>query len=283
MDKRLRINIGLLAFIVLLTVVLLYTGEETDPEPVYISEINRDGINRIEVIRKGLDDFVFNKQGDTWFMQSPLEFTANNARINAMLRILTAESFGQLNPAEVELSRFELDDPLIKIKLNEHEFIFGNTDAIDQRRYVLFNDTIHLTNDSLYKQLTTNAAFFADTKLLPVNIKIASIQYPDNKMELIDGTWQLTRLMDIHPDQFKRIAFNWTNALAISVSKYAEPESRSTISVTDSNNNVIEFVIIATDPNLILGREDLGIQYHMGSDEAEKLLLVEKHKPDSPG
>lgn len=281
MNKRIWINLGLLGFIILLSVLLLEPGQEAEQELTRISTIDSNTIVQIEVLRKGMDNFAFSKQGETWQMTSPQNFRANEARINAMLRMLKVESHGQLNPAEVELARFDLAEPIITMSLNDHVFQFGNTDAIDQRRYVLFDGMIHLSNDFLYHQLTTNAAFFADPRLLPDNPEINSIQFPNNKVELLDGHWQLQPLMDISPDQLKRLAFSWQTATAISVNKYTKPETETLITVTTTNADAIEFVIVSTEPHLILGRKDLGIQYHMGSDEADKLILKETPAADT--
>jgi hypothetical protein len=76
----------------------------------------------------------------------------------------------------------------------------------------------------------------------------------------------------------KRIIFNWENASAISADKYEPVESsepESVIKISSNNNESIRFVIVSSEPHLILGRKDLGIQFHMGSDETEKLLLIE--------
>lgn len=278
MDKRLWINVGLLVFIVLLSAVLLLPEDKAEQDLPQLTTIEHNDIVKIEVLRKNLDNFEFNKQGETWHMYLPQQFLANSARINAMLHILTAKSHGQLNPAEVDLTRFDLVDPIITLKLNDHVFQFGNTDAIDQRRYVLFDETIYLTNDSLYAQMTTNAAFFADTKIVPLDFEVNAIQFPENKIELHDGQWQLQNLMDISPDQLKQIVFDWNNAAAISVNKYSEPDSASSIIVSSPNNETIEFIIVSTEPHLILGRRELEIQYHLGSDESEKLLLTENPK-----
>ncbi len=273
MDKRIWINVGLLVFIVVLFVVVFVPEKNTEQDLPLLTNIDSNDIVKIEVIRKNLDDFIFNKQGDDWYMSSPLQLLANNARINAMLRLLSARSYAHLNPAEVELARFELTDPVIAIKFNDYIFQLGNTDAIDQRRYVLFNNMINLVDDSLYQQLTTNAAFFADPKILPVNFDISAIDFPENRLELVDDQWQMHSLMDIHPDQLKRIIFNWNNASAISVAKYAAPEIAASIIVSSARGDNITFEIVSTEPYLILGRKDLGIQYHLGSDEGENLLL----------
>ena len=252
---------------------------DSDEEPVKelqrLSTIDKNSINKIQITRKELDDFQFEKNENNWLLVSPQKYRANEARINAMLRMLEAESHTQLNPSDVDLTQLGLDDPIITMKLNNHEFIFGNTDAIDQRRYVLFEGNIHLTNDFLFQQLTTNAAFFADPDLIPDDFKVASIEYPENTLKQIDGQWQLQTIMNIKPDQLRRIPFNWENAQAISAEPFTEPEQASIIKIASNNNETVQFVIVEKEPHLVLGRKDLGIQFHMGSDETNKLLLIE--------
>lgn len=275
MNQRLWINIGLLIFIVALSLVLLNSEDETKQELPRLSTIEPNDIVQIKILRKELDDLIFNKQDGIWRMNSPQQLRTSNSRINAMLRMLNVKSQGQLNPADIELKTIGLSESIVILKLNNHEIKFGTTDAIDQRRYILFNEEIHLVNDFLYHQLMTNAAFFASTKLLPEKTEIKSIQFPENKIELINDQWQLERLMDISPDHLKRMAFNWQHAAAISVSKYEAPEKEFFITLSINDGTSIKLVIVENESHLILGRKDLGIQYHMGSDQTEKLLLIE--------
>lgn len=284
--NKLWINIGLLGLTIVLTVFVLSGGKETK-KVIHLSTIDKNSINQIQVIRKDLDNFQFEKKDNGWFLTSPQQYRANSARINAMLRMLEIESHAQLNPADVDLKQLGLEDPIVTMKLNDHEFQFGHTDAIDQRRYVLFQNKIHLTNDSLYQQLMTNAAFFADPDLIPDDFKISSIEYPNNTLEYVGEQWQLQTLMDIKPGQLKRIPFNWENALAISAEPFKQPEDAATIKINSTENKQIQYVIVEKEPHLVLGRKDLGIQFHMGSDETSKLLLIENtdmsEKIEAPG
>ena len=275
MKNRLWINLGLLGLIVILTIFVLSDGQETEKELQRLSTIDKNTIKQIQVFRKDLDNFQFDKKDNDWFLTSPQQYRANSARINAMLRMLEVESHVQLNPADVDLKQLGLEDSIVTMKLNDHVFKFGNTDAIDQRRYVLFQNKIHLTNDSLYQQLMTNAAFFADPDLIPDGFKISSIEYPDNMLENVNGQWQLRTLMDIKPEQLKRIPFNWENAQAISAEAFKQPEETASIKINSSENKQIQYVIVKKEPHLVLGRKDLGIQFHMGSDQTSKLLLIE--------
>ncbi len=287
MRSRSWTNLGLLSLTVILTIFVLSDDQETEKELQRLSTIDKNSIKQIQVFRKDLDNFQFDKKDKDWFLTSPQQYRANKARINAMLRMLEVESHAQLNPIDIDLKQLGLDNPIVTMKLNDHVFQFGNTDAIDQRRYVLFQNEIHLTNDSLYQQLLTNVAFFADPDLIPDGFKISSIEYPDNILEHVDEQWQLRMLLDIKPEQLKRIPFNWENAQAISAEPFKQPEEAATIKINSTENKQIKYVIVEKEPHLVLGRKELGIQFHMGSDETSKLLLIENtdisEKIESPG
>ncbi len=274
MKKHVHINLGLLAVIgVLLLFANFSTNDRDTLEPVQLSTIDPDSITTITVTRRDKPALEFYRNADGWYMRAPLQIRVNKARINAMLRLLNAESHNQLDPASAQLTQLGLDEPAIIMQLNEHIFQFGATDAIDQRRYVLFNNTIYMINDFLYAQLDSKPGFFADTRLIPESSKIVAIDFPENRFELVDGEWQMQTLMDIKPVQLKELAFSWQQAEAISVSSYQQPVQDFPITITTADNVSMTFSIIATSPHLVLGRKDLAIQYHMGSDEAARLLL----------
>ncbi len=275
MNKKLLINIGLLAFIVLLVIVGTSTNEEESQETIIVPDFDIASINDIVITRKDKPELHFNKQGEIWRMESPLKIRVNIARINAMLKLAVSESHGQFNKNEVDLAELGLVTPKISMTLNNVLFKFGVTDGIDQRRYVLYDDTVFMVNDFLYAQLDSKPGFFADTQLLPEGTKLKQIEFPNNTFTLKNNVWTMQQLMDIKPDQLKRLAFSWENAAAISVSSYQQPQQDFPIILTTSDDKIIRYEIISNNPYLILGRKDLEIQYHMGSDEAEKLLFQE--------
>ena len=270
------INLGLAAFIALFK-------PETGGEPARLAAgLKRDTIKRIEVRRQALDDFIFEKQGADWFMQAPLALRANPARLDALLRLPATESHAELDPADHPPERFGLGQPAIIMKLNEHEFRFGGTDAIDGRRYILFQGRIHLTDDFLYRQLTTHAAFFAELKLLPEAFTIARIRFPDNELYKANGEWRLKTPRDISPARLQRGVGAWRDAVAISAGAFKPTTAPERIRVIADDGQTLEFIIVAIEPYLILGRRALGIQFHMGSDDAQRLLLSEDPRGENP-
>ncbi len=145
----------------MITSFLILTGDDETPEPpVKVSNITPESIDSITIIREGKEGLDFTNHQDTWQMTSPRTAAANHTRINAILFILQSRSYAQLYAKELNLSRFELRDPAITLKLNEYEFFFGGTDPLEYRRYLLFEDTVHLINDNLFHQLQQPPEFF---------------------------------------------------------------------------------------------------------------------------
>ncbi len=272
MRRQTGINVGLLALIIVLCIIALYSDDQTIPTPTLLSALDRDNIKHIKIIRQDLDDLVFSKENKQWFMRSPLQYQTNIKRLDSLLKLLAIESHSQLDVATVELDQFNLTESGVSLMFDDHLFQFGNTDPINGRRYVLFNDQIHLIDDFIYHQLTTNAAFYLSPRLVAADFKIQSIAFPDRRINFVDDRWQALPPVTTKADKLKSLVQYWQNVIAISVSQYT-PKEAAYITLIASDGRVLELIIVSTDPHLVLARADIGIQYHFGSDQADKLLL----------
>ena len=272
MNQRIWINISLLVVIFALSVIIFFNKNEIEDELLPLSSINPKSIININVQRKNLDNLFFSKSDGVWNMITPLQFQANRARIESILKILETKSYNQFNLDEVDIAQFALRSPAVILELNENKFSFGTNNPINQRRYILFNKKIHMIDDFYFPQLTTNAAYFAETKLLPDKTNIISIQFPEYTIRLNNGKWQ-TSIPEYDEEKVKKIINKWKEIIAISVSRYEKQEGQKTITISSISGQEINFAIVTTAPYLILGREDLGIQYNMGMDDAKQMFL----------
>ena len=161
MNKRALLNVLLLALIAILAAFLVLTDRDAaTPVLVTVSTIDPNSIRQISVSRAGQVELQFSKQADGWYMQSPLAAPANNTRINAMLAILHARSHARLPVAGLDPDQFGVRDPSVILRLDEHEFRFGGPGPLDDRRYLLYRDELHLINDGLFLQLQQKPEFF---------------------------------------------------------------------------------------------------------------------------
>ena len=271
MNQRIWINISLLVVIFVLSVIIFFNKNEIEDELLPLSSINPKSIININVQRKNLDNLFFSKSDGVWNMITPLQFQANSARIESILKILETKSYKQFNLDEVDIAQFALRSPAVILELNENKFSFGTNNPINQRRYILFNKKIHMIDDFYFSQLTTNVAYFAETKLLPDKTNIISIQFPEYTIRLNNGKWQAS-IPEYDEEKVKQIINKWKEISAISVSRYEKQEGQKTITINSLSGQEINFAIVTTAPYLILGREDLGIQYNMGMDDAKQMF-----------
>lgn len=274
MNNRTRINLVLTTVILSLAVFLIATRtNETENKKITISAIRPGSIDHIAIKRTGKGNIAFNKRAHYWMMTAPLAVRANAARINAMLGLLQAQSFAQLDAAKLDMERFQLQHPAVSLQLNNHEFFFGGTNPIKKRRYVRFGDKVHLIQDTLYHQLSQKAFFFVDNKLLPEDSRPVSIQFPDYTLKKTADNWTITPNREIDQDRLKKLVSAWRSATAMAVDRYQPAESLGTISVETAQGTTLRFTISAAMPEPVLARADLGIQYHLSSYTAAQMFL----------
>ena len=265
MNQRIWINIFLLVVIISLSTTIFFKKDKINDEFIILSNIDPNNIEKIEIQRKALDTLSFNKKEGEWYIDLPFKFRANPNRIESILNLLTTKSYKKLKLDEVDIAQFDLRDPRVILTLNNYEFSFGTTNPIDQKRYILFGQEIYLTNDFLFPQLMVSFEFFLETKLLPDNINITSIKFPQYEIQKNDNKWVSTKT-DHSEEKIKDLVSKWEKATSLSISKYEKKDSKGIVSVQTYSGKKINFSIIETEPYLILAREDIGIQYNMGID-----------------
>lgn len=274
MRSRLLITLGLLLAVIGLALFLVRGGgvkpEHTD---VPLTGIAPETINHIRILRTGQDEIRFEKQSGLWMMQHPYHLRASDLRINTMLKLLGAHSYAQYHSADTQLSRFLLDQPQVSIEFNGARIDFGDTSPLGDQRYVLYNNVVHIINDALFQQLQAPAYFFFNTRLLPERATITAILLPGHAIRRQQGVWTVTPADNISADKIVELANAWRDADAISVSKYEDTTPHDTIRIELEKQEAIEFMIVREPPQLVLARPALGIQYHLGNYDAERMFL----------
>ncbi len=275
MHSRQRLNIILFLVAIALTVFLISTGKDNEAVPdVTLTTIEPASVTSIKIIRSKNDEIVFNRVGGQWMMQEPYHLPANKFRIDTMLKMLAAHSYTQFGAKDVELARFLLETPEISIQFNDDRIDFGDTSPLGEQRYVLFDNTVHLINDSLYEQLQSPATFFISPRLLPPDADIISIQLPEHQLRKTADKWIIEPAENISADKIIELVSAWKSVEAITVRIFEAKEIPGTIRIELAQGDPIEFAMVSAPPQLALARPELNIQYHISSYDAEQLLRV---------
>ena len=274
MQSRLVTNVVLLIIVIGLALFLTNTNKQ---EPVVkempLTGIDPASVKTILIKRKQSNEIRFDKVDNKWHMQSPFQLPANEFRINTMLKLLQAHSYTEFNKADVDLNRFLLEAPDLSIQFNDTRIGFGDTSPLDKQRYVLVDDKVHLINDSLYEQLQAPATFFLNTRLLPEGSKITAINFPEYSISMETGTWSISPQTGVSADKLVAVVNAWQTLDAISISAYQATDKTESIRIDAGTAGVFDFIIVSPQPNLVLARPDIGIQYHISGYDTKRLFL----------
>ncbi|MCK5363980.1 MAG: DUF4340 domain-containing protein, partial [Gammaproteobacteria bacterium] len=167
MRKRTLSNIVLLAAATSLAIFIAITPEKEERlvlEP--LGNENPRSVSRIRLELGGGEIIELRRTDSTWQLVDPIHITANDFRVNALLRVLEAPVHARIDPGDQQLAPFGLAPARARALLDGEEILFGNTEPIHGRRYLLYNGKIALVDDTYFSHLSSSAANYVHPALL---------------------------------------------------------------------------------------------------------------------
>jgi hypothetical protein len=281
MKSRFILNLVLLAVVAALAAVAFLEPGKKKPEAKPLATVDDKALTAVTL--KNRDTITFAKQDGHWRLTAPFEAPANDIRVRQLIDIAKANSEAEYPVKPEDLAKFELDKPKATLTLGDATLQFGGSDPINMRRYVQVGDTLHLVADDFFHHLTAGATDYVDKKLLPETAKIKEIFLPGLKATLgQDGTWTREPAGEATAN-LNELLTAWNSARAIDVKRLDKPAQGDVIRIGLVDGNPVEFVIVQKDPDLLLARQDLGLQYELTGESARQLLNLPKSgEPDKP-
>ncbi|MEO5573468.1 MAG: DUF4340 domain-containing protein [Gammaproteobacteria bacterium] len=278
MNSRVLLNLGLLVLAAIAGLVMVYLpGLEKPATPIALTSLKPAQVTHILMQRTGQADIRLVKQQQGWFMTAPLTLSANTASVDSLLELAQIESQQQFNARAQDLGKFNVAEPRVRVRLNDEEIAFGGTEPLQQRRYVLVNNTVHLINEVVYDSLLSAPTVWVSSALLPPASQLSSIELPGITLfKQSNGSWKLTPPQNnISSDTINSLVDEWTHAQAQQVKPYTTGTAHGKVLLhLQSSKNPISFDIQARTPELILARPDLGVQYHLPAELSDRLLKM---------
>jgi hypothetical protein len=287
MLSRLLLNLGLLALVAVLGLLAFLEPGVAPPSPgLRIAELQAAEVEHIRIERSDAPAVRLERDGQGWRLREPVEVAANPFRIEAMLRVLTETSELRLDARELNLAEFGLEAPRVRLYLNELELAFGATAPLDGRRYLRIGDTVLLIADRHYPLLRGGVAELASPRLLPPQVRIRAIETADWRLARSgEARWALDPPRpELSADALPSLLQAWAHSEAVWLQDYtpAAEGLQDTVTVhIDGTDAALDFVLVAREPELILARPELGLQYHLADDTARRLLEPSAHAQES--
>ncbi|MDH5407282.1 MAG: DUF4340 domain-containing protein [Gammaproteobacteria bacterium] len=278
MNSRLILNIGLLAIIgILVLLVKFEPGKEPEPEKIRLTPLTEENVNHIFIQRKGLPDIELEKRNKVWFMLKPYPLLANDFRVSSVTRVAKMVSHIQYKLDKVDIKKFKLDKPEATIRFNkEYTVEVGSNEPIKRRRYVKSNNQLHIVNDNFYYQVMSKATTYAAYKLLSPEISLSKLELPGLQVEFKDNQWHVKpRPKDFSADSLTNLLNEWRNAQSLEIEKYEGPRLKDKITLRmQDSQQAISFAVKKDKPDVYLIRNDLKLQYKLTDDMYQKLITL---------
>ena len=277
MKRSLLINI-VLALIV--AGLALWFAFKPDDEPKggpaqAVSQKPAADAKRIAIARKGLPEFVLEKDaGGRWVQTKPFPARVDASKAGRLLDLLGATA--RTTYPATDLARFDLDQPTVRVTIDDQAFAFGSVNPVTDEQYLLASDKVFLVSPVHGFSMPTQADSLASHMLLAEDEIPTSFTLPGFKLELKDGKWASTPPpadpAKISQDDYIRWAEGWRMAASVATQVASGRQAGDTVRIALQNGRTLELIVLSRAPEMRLLRTDENLEYVFPADTATRLL-----------
>jgi len=288
MKKHLFINLALFTLLLVLGLIVWLDPFSTpEPQTIPLTQVDIASVRKISVSNANQLNFVLEllpeQPKPAWYMTNPLKMPANLVKIQQLLTLLSTNSFRQYRIKSDNLAKLGLEKPGWEIAFDTdqiHTVVqFGKTEPIEQKRYVLVGDTVHLIIDRYSQYNVGSPLMLANLDILPVDKSVKELRLPDQIIKKVDGEWQSTSSGNtISQQTYKNFIDEWRYAQALRVALADKPtqtsDAQDVTVILEKAEQPVHFVIEATDQNYVITNKDWGVRYYLNTSVGEKLMHI---------
>jgi hypothetical protein len=310
--KQLRLNLLLLAIVLVLAAVAYFGQKKEAPKGQPLTALKAEAIDKIVLQHPKAADIVLEKKAGQWMLTAPVQVAADPFELNSLLGVATTETKTIIEPKDIQLADLGLDPPGFSLTLNDVKIDFGGTQPYNFQRYVESGGKIALIDDPPASALDADYSDLVAKSLLPQGAEIASIAVPGLKVSRgADGkSWSADPAdPKAGSDELQKFVDAWAAARALwntampapvapappTVEQVpgAKPSGKPPFNppagpppstpqaavVTLKDGSVLNFTIGTREPQLVLERPDFKLQYDLAKSDADKLLKLPEPLP----
>lgn len=272
--KRSHLNLALLVVAGGLGAAVWFAQEKEEKGPP-LTALKPDNITRIAVEHPGQPAIKLEKTGANWVLVEPVKSATDKYEIGGILSLAELEVKSTLD-AGVDRSELELDPPKYTVTLDDTRIALGGTEPIKFRRYVESGGVIGLVDDPPSAALDADFSDLISKSVVPEGASLKKIELPGLVLEKnAEGTWSSPQQGDAKPAQLAQLAESWRSATALwNAADPPEGSSGDAVKLTLDDGGVIELVVHARDPQLVLARKDLRVRYTLSKVLDEELFKI---------
>jgi hypothetical protein len=282
-SRRWIINYVLIVLIVVLTYVGNRFGVTTGYQPQQrISSLKPADIETV-AIQTADASLNLRRDAQGWLIEAPIRWPANNINIERLLSIVNSETDSRLPADEINLAALGLQFPEAVLTLNDTQLLFGATNNIGKRRYIMVGSTVYLLPDIHLLYFSQGLTGIVDRRLLPRRYQLNTLRLSEFEISRdANDSWQVIDVKGFGPDQIALLVDNWQDLEASKIKPFdtgTMPRQKLAASLADGSRH--EFFVMSIAPEIVIANPQIGLQYHYPADLYYQLISL--RTDETPG
>ena len=285
MKSRWIVNLVLLVLVAALAAFVYFRPkpEVTDQQEHFtVSTHSPADFSRLTVEFPAKAPRVFEKVDGYWRIVKPYAARADQLSLQRILSVASAQTTEKF-PA-TDLAQFGLDQPRLKMRLDDDELLFGTYNPVSGEQYIAYKDSVFLVSSSYADFAGIQVEELIDKTLLKPTEKIAGFdfshleQWEESRLQvsLEDGKWKISdpRAKADQNEMNEWLDTYWMHMSVKSVEPYT-PNRKMTypsFEVKLQDGSRVHFDKIQEAPEVLFGRPDEGMLYHIQPDVGFTML-----------
>jgi hypothetical protein len=266
--------------LVVLIVIFTFIGNRFGTTTGYQSQQRIINLKPADIQNVGIQtaDVSLSLQRDThgWLLDVPIQWPANSINMERLLSIVNSETDSRLPADEINLEKLGLQFPEAVLGLNDIQLLFGATNNIGERRYIMIGSTVYLLPDIHLQFFAQGLTAIVDRRLLPRRYSLNKLKLSGFEISRDAGNrWQANNADGFEQDQIARLADNWQDLEASKITLFntaAIPQQKLEASLADGSRH--EFFVMSITPEIVIAHPRIGLQYHFPADLYYQLISL---------
>ena len=265
---------ALLALVIALGLFVWLKPPKLQSATYAVSTLKAADARKIRVQRKGKTLAVLEKRGSEWFMLEPVKAPADAFQVLRLLAVLDAKSTTQYpSSAAHELAKFELETPQTEIIINDQRFAFGAINTVTREQYVLAQMQIFPLGPHYAAAVPANASALLRRSVLAPGDAPLRFEFGEFNVSTDGKKWSTTpQAGDNSQDDYNQWVAQWRAGSALRSEISDDSKAEREIFVMLKDGTKIKLGVVQTEPELIVRRADLGLQFVFAGDVGKRMI-----------
>ncbi len=271
MRKR-WITLGALFACVIALGLLVWLKPPQPQGPAHaVSTLKPADARTLRVQRNGKMLAALEKRNAEWFMTEPIKAPADDFQVLRLLAVLEAKSALQY-PAS-EAAKFELDHPATELLINDQRFAFGAINTVTREQYMLTQNQIFPLELRFAAAVPANAQALLRRSVLAPNDVPLRFEFGAFTVATDEKKWSTTPPAgELSQDDYNRWVAQWRDGSALRTEVSDARKVAAEIYITLKHGARVTLGIVRSEPELIVRRADLGLQFVFTADIGKQMM-----------